>query len=422
MATGAASSGLEGRSLGRYRLRYKLAEGGMAAVYLAQLEGDRGFERWVAIKVVHPQHVEDRRFVDMLFDEARTSARIDHPNVCSVLDYGEQEGLVYLVMEYLEGESLSSVLRRAWGSPKGAPRWLVARILADAARGLHAAHDLVDASGKSYGIVHRDVSPQNLLVLYDGVTKVVDFGIARARGRLVATRAGEVKGKIAYLAPEQLLGGEVDRRCDVWALGVVLWEATLGKRLFRGDSAAQTAHNVVDGAIPLPTREEPGYPPELEAIVMGALRREPPARTATAAAVADALESYLYRGGRPAGAAQVSRFMKKHFDDRLAVRRALIGSEDDTGEILTVRELQSETTLGSQLVDREKAARWAEQSGSRRLGMENESSVSSLEDVDGEIAAIRSRARRRKRLIALAFLLGSLGLVAWALYATGLLR
>jgi serine/threonine-protein kinase len=418
VSKGAASQGLEGRALGRYRLRYRLAEGGMAAVYLAQLAGDRGFERWVAIKVVHPQHSEDRRFVDMLFDEARTSARIHHPNVCAVLDYGEQDGLVYLVMEYLEGESLSSVLRRAWGSPKGAPRWLISRIIADAARGLHAAHELTDTAGKSYGIVHRDVSPQNLLVLYDGLTRVVDFGIARARGRLVATRAGEVKGKISYLAPEQLLGGEVDRRADVWSLGVVLWEATLGKRLFRGENAAQTAHNVVDGPIAKPTKEEPGYPPELESIVMSALARDKGSRTSTTAELADALESFLYRGGRPAGTAQVSRYMKKHFDDRLAVRRGLVGS-DDSGEIMVVQELQSETTLGSQLVARPPGR--LEESGSRRLPPSNESSVSSLEDVDGEIAAIRARNRRQKRLVGALALLALAAAGAAAAYAAGLI-
>jgi serine/threonine-protein kinase len=351
---------LEGTMLGRYRLKYRLAEGGMATVYLGQLEGAHRFERWVAMKVVHPEHAADTRFVEMLLDEARTAAKLHHPNICSVLDFGEQNGLVYLVMEYLEGETLSAVVRRGWAEEKGMPYWLAARTVVDAARGLHYAHELTDPHGDSYDIVHRDVSPQNLVVLYEGVTKVVDFGIARARGRLSTTRVDEVKGKLTYLAPEQLLKESVDRRADVWALGVVLWESTVGHRLFRGQSTTDTAKNVVGMSIPLPSQVRPGYPPKLEQIVMRALDRDLARRTPSANQLADELEEFLYTGGRPAGPAQVAQHMRREFDDRFAVRRALLG-EDDSEEIVTVRDLQSESTFGSHLFQ---AAR-AERSGAR---------------------------------------------------------
>lgn len=351
----APARGLEGRQIGRYRLRFKIAEGGMAAVYLAQLAGAHDFERWVAVKVIHPHHAEDEAFTRMLLDEALIASRIHHPNVCSVLDFGEQGGLVHLVMEYLEGETLSSVIRRAWRGPRRFPFWLAARTVADAARGLHAAHELRDADGHSFEIVHRDVSPQNLVVLYDGHTKVIDFGIARARSNISSTKVGEVKGKIAYLAPEQLgAGAIIDRQADVWALGVVLWEATMGRRLFRATTPADTARNVVMAKVPRPTAERDDYPPELEEIVLGALERNRGARFLDAKSLADALEAFLYQGGKPAGAAQVSDYMVREFDDRLMVRKALLGPDDAPGGgALEVHELHSESSIGGDVAAQE---------------------------------------------------------------------
>jgi len=188
----------------------------MASVYLAQFNAAQGFERWVAVKVVHPHLAKDPRFIRMLLDEARITARVQHPNVCSVVDFGKDDGTCYLVMEYLHGESVATVIRRA-RKGAGLPWQLACRIMAEACRGLHAAHELRDHDGKALGIVHRDISPQNLFVLYDGVTKVLDFGVAQARNRLEKTKTGEVKGKLAYMAPEQLLGQTLDRRADIFA-------------------------------------------------------------------------------------------------------------------------------------------------------------------------------------------------------------
>ena len=336
----------EGTRLGRYRLRYKVAQGGMAAVYLAQLEGLHGFERWVATKIVHPHLSADRRFTTMLFDEARVSAQIHHPNVCAVIDYGEEEGSVYLVMEYLHGESFASVIRRSMRDGELMPFWLAVRVCVDAARGLHAAHELRDSRGGDLGVVHRDVSPQNILVLYDGMSKVVDFGIARARGRLTATEQGETKGKFAYMSPEQLQTSAVDRRTDIWALGVVLWEATVGKRLFRAESQGRTVMRVVAAPIPKPSSVRNDYPERLESIVMRALDRDPEKRWQTASDMADALEAYLYSGGEPAGAGRVATWMRDNFPDKLGTRNAMLRSTPGVAAVPEV-ELESQSTIGS---------------------------------------------------------------------------
>ena len=214
--------------IGRYHVRYLLGQGGMASVYLAQAVGTSGFERWVALKVIHTQYSRDKRFVSMFLDEARLLSRLYHPNVCTVVDSGEVDGTHFIAMEYLHGETFNRV------AAKEVPLDLATRIVCDAARGLHAAHELKDEHGELLGLVHRDVSPHNVIVLYDGLAKVVDFGIARARDRLTdTTTGGAVKGKLAYMAPEQIEASHYDRRSDIYALGVVLWEATVGWRLFK---------------------------------------------------------------------------------------------------------------------------------------------------------------------------------------------
>jgi serine/threonine-protein kinase len=344
-----AAPSLEGRRLGRYRLRYRIAQGGMASVYLAQLEGTHGFERWVAVKVVHPHLTEQRRFAHMLLDEARVSAKIHHPNVCAMLDFGEQNSVLYLVMEYLHGESFSSLMRRAFKVRGRVEPWLAARVVLDAALGLQAAHELSEG-GKPLGVVHRDVSPQNIQVLYQGQSKVVDFGIARARGRLTSTDAGEIKGKLSYMAPEQVRNLDVDQRADVWALGVVLWEATTGRRLFRTDSHGSTVLNVVEMEVPRPTALFPDYPPALEEVILGALERDVGERIQSAGDLAAQLEEFLYSTGRPAGARQVSMWMREHFAEKLVKRDRMLQSDDaDTAGPVPEVDLQSESSVASRV-------------------------------------------------------------------------
>lgn len=325
-ASGSADTRATLGTLGRYVLRQELASGGMATVYLAHLSGPHGFEKAVALKRIHPHLAKDRRFVEMFLDEARVAGLIHHPNVCTLVDFGEEGGVPYLVLEYLNGESMASVIAAARESGD-APRWLFARIVHDAARGLHAAHQLTGPDGRPLHVVHRDVSPQNIFVLYDGLTKVVDFGVARARGRLSVTQSNEVKGKLAFMSPEQYDNVAIDQRTDIWALGVVLWESTVGRRLFRTGSDAATIAAVLNKPVPRPSDLDPDYPPALESIVMRCLEREVSRRFESADQLADALEEYLYSLGKPVGASQVKRWMHEHFQAEIAHRAALLRGE-----------------------------------------------------------------------------------------------
>ena len=213
----------EAKKLGRYELVWELGTGGMASVYLARVRGPAGFNKWLAIKRIHPHLAKDPRFVEMFLDEARIAAAVHHPNVAHVFDLGDDAGERFLAMEYLHGEHLGTVAVRAVRERGRLEPELAARIIASAADGLHHAHEARDAEGRHLGLVHRDVSPQNIFVTYDGSVKLTDFGIAKAAGRLTHTQTGGTKGKVSYMAPEQALGHAVDRRTDVWALGVVLW-------------------------------------------------------------------------------------------------------------------------------------------------------------------------------------------------------
>ncbi|MEZ4338915.1 MAG: serine/threonine-protein kinase [Sandaracinaceae bacterium] len=280
-------------NVGRYRLTHELASGGMASVYLAFPELARSPGEAVAVKRVHPHLAVQRSFVEMFLDEARVAARIDHPNVARVLDIGAAEGGQFIAMELLLGRSLGAVAKRLKRLPLET-RWpLAAHVVARAAEGLHAAHELRDPDGAPLEVVHRDVSPHNVFVTYDGRVKVVDFGIARARGRLHQTETGTVKGKFAYMAPEQMMGLPVDRRADVWALGVVLHELLVGDKLFKRSNdtetvLAVTAHRGLD-----PTRLPDGLPEALVDALRGALTPEPEARTPNAGALAEALDAVL---------------------------------------------------------------------------------------------------------------------------------
>lgn len=309
------------QKLGRYILRYRIAQGGMASVYLARLQSQAGFEKWVAVKTIHPHIATTPKFVSMFMDEARLAARLDHPNLCTVFDFGEQSGTYFIAMEYLHGESLGVVARRSWGMGLPMPLEYAARVLADAARGLHAAHELRMDSGLAAGVVHRDVSPENIFVTYAGISKIVDFGVARSEVQNAdRTATGELKGKVAYMSPEQIREARVDRRADIWAAGVVLWEVTVGRRLFRRHSDAATVLAVLRDTIPLPSRVREDYPELLEAIVMRALERDPARRFQTTLEFARALESFLSASGLPAGAGDVGEFMQTLFADQIAMR------------------------------------------------------------------------------------------------------
>jgi len=316
------------RQLGRYRLCFELASGGMATVYLARVEGEQGFQKVVALKVVHRHLAHEREFVEMFLDEARLVSAIDHPNVCQVFDFGEVGGVQYLAMEYLMGESLLRVMnevRRRKDDPRTAHlAWYAARIFVDACEGLHAAHELAGPDGAPLGVVHRDVTPQNLVVTYDGALKVVDFGVAKAASQLHTTEAGKIKGKLAYVSPEQLRNQPLDRRSDVFALGVCLWEFLALKRLFRRDSEAATLMAVAHDEIPPPSSVRAWVPPELDAIVLRALARDREARYPSAREMGRDLSAFLGRTGSALGQADVADWMRSMFDDERERRLQLI--------------------------------------------------------------------------------------------------
>ena len=314
-------------SLGSYRLCFEVAAGGMATVYLALYEGALGFEKVVALKKIHKHLLRERQFVDMFFDEARIAAHIDHPFVCKVVDFGHAQDSYYLAMEYLVGEPISAVWEAFEGKPELAaapdvPR-IVARLIADLAEGLHAAHELTD-EGEALNLVHRDVTPANLFVLYDGTVRVVDFGIAKAKNRITHTETGHVKGKYAYVSPEQLKMKPLDRRCDIWALGVVMWELLTGRRLFKRESPVDTIAAVTTDKIPKPSAIRPHIPAQLDLIVMKALSRRPEGRHRTARDLAIELDTFLATTGYAVPRAEVADWLQTLFPGSAARKRKLI--------------------------------------------------------------------------------------------------
>jgi serine/threonine-protein kinase len=311
------------RRFGRYTLLYRIASGGMASLYLGHYAGPDGFEKFVAIKRIHSHLAENREFCRMFIDEARLAARISHPNVAHVLELGAVAGSYFIAMEYVDGESLNAILRRA-----RLPLETAVSIVSHAAMGLHSAHELRGIDGNLLQVVHRDVSPSNLLVTYDGVVKVVDFGVAKAKGNTAVTGVHTVKGKFAYIAPEQLAGesAAIDRRADIFALGIVLHEATTWRRLFYAETDAATAELVLSKEIPTPSSIDPDYPPALEAIVMRALARERERRFQTAHELHLELESYLAAARTPVLQSTIGDLMSRTFPDAIAEKTELMRS------------------------------------------------------------------------------------------------
>ena len=315
MAQAASTSG---RIVGRYVLSDEIASGGMATVHLGRLLGPVGFARTVAIKRLHAQLACDPEFVAMFLDEARLAARISHPNVVSTIDVVATHGELFLVMEYVQGESLSRLFR-AVAMPGRLPVPIALSIACDTLYGLHAAHEARGENGDPLDIVHRDVSPHNIMVARDGVSRVLDFGIAKAAARAGSTRDGEVKGKLAYMAPEQLRRETVDRRTDVFAASIVLWESLTGERLFHADDHAAIVARVLLEPIAPPSARAPDVPCDLDAVVLKGLAREPNGRFATAHAMASELEKL-----GPARPAQVAAWIESIAKGVLDVRAARV--------------------------------------------------------------------------------------------------
>jgi serine/threonine protein kinase len=314
--------------IGRYQLCFELASGGMASVYLARAEGAPGFQKLVALKRIHAHLADEKEYVEMFLDEARIASRITHANVCSVFDFGEADGEYFIAMEYLVGESLSRVHRRVVANADQRTSTLLparmARVIAQACEGLHAAHELTDADGESLHVVHRDVSAENLFVTYDGATQVVDFGIAHASQRVHHTEAGQIKGTFPYMAPEQMTAAVVDRRVDVWALGAVLWELLTLRRLFLRDTDVNTMYAVLSGEIRPPSHHRSDVPPELDAIVLKALQRSPDERWQSAREMGKALQRFLANQEDLVGPAEIADWMAELFPAGESRKRQLM--------------------------------------------------------------------------------------------------
>jgi len=318
----------ESEMLGRYRLCFELAAGGMATVYLARVAGPGGFDKLVALKRIHPHLANEEEFVEMFLDEARIAARLNHPNVCNVFDFGEADGTYFITMEYLFGETVARLSRTIANEPAvftnaRVPAY-IAKIVADACEGLHAAHELKADDGTPLGLVHRDISPQNLSIAYDGSVKVMDFGIAHAAGRLHRTETGQIKGKYAYMAPERLHDKPMDRRSDIWSLGVVLWEMLTGRRLFRCATEPETILAVTTGEFPTPSRFRRDISSELDRIVMKALERDPDKRFQTARDLGRDLAKFNSSQSEPALMADLAEWMDVLFRDDKQKREQVV--------------------------------------------------------------------------------------------------
>src|SRR5512143_2313133 len=298
----------------------------MGDVYLGVAQGPAGFSKLMVIKMLRPALAEDEQFLAMFLEEARLAARLNHPNVVQTVEVGNEGSRHFLAMEYLEGQSLQR-LRQRIAKDRPFPLGAHLRILVDTLNGLHYAHDLVDIDGHALGIVHRDATPHNIFVTYDGQVKVVDFGIAKAMDSSLETRTGELKGKVAYMPPEQASAQRVDRRADIFAAGVMVWEAAVGRRLWKGLNEVAIMHELLTGNIPSPRDVDPRVPPELDVICRRALAQRAEDRYATAADFAQDLERFLGSIGDRTTTRDVSRLISEAFESDRREMRAIIDGQ-----------------------------------------------------------------------------------------------
>ena len=326
--TGASATPSNGTVVGRYVLYDEIAAGGMATIHIGRLLGEGGFSRPVAIKRLHPQFARDAEFVSMFLEEARLAARIRHTNVVPVVDIVQAEQELFLVMEFIQGETITRLTRVSRKRARIVPMNVALAIAADMLQGLHAAHEAKDEQGAPLDIVHRDISPHNIMVGRDGVSRVLDFGIAKASSSASATREGEVKGKFAYMSPEQLSTVRVDRRADVFAASIVLWEMLTGQRLFQAPDPAAIVGRVLHGEIKPPSQCAPGLPIAVDALVLKGLARDRDKRFSTALDMARAIEKLNVQIARPT---EVGAWVNRIAGDALKARAKRLAEIESTG-------------------------------------------------------------------------------------------
>ncbi len=321
------------RRIGRYRIVGKLGQGSMGTIYLGRAEGVGRFERLMAIKMIHPHLAKQKPIIEMFLDEARVAALIRHPNLVPVFEIGEHDGSYFVAMEYVSGEPLSVFLDENARVGAAIDSDLAAYVMAAVCEALHGAHEMKDAAGRTLDLVHRDICPQNIMLGYDGIVRVMDFGVAKTTRRIAKIESGTYKGRTAYSSPEQIRSGAIDRRSDIFSAGVVLWESTVGKRLFKGEDDTATAANVLEGA-PRPSSARKPYPSNLESIVLKALSADPAQRYQTAREMELALRKYLARRSSMLSASDLERILKSvcraQFEDRVEMERRAHGTSTET--------------------------------------------------------------------------------------------
>lgn len=317
---------------GRYHLLQKLAVGGMGEVWLARVHGDSNAEPPIVVKRLLSHLKEDQEFVNMFFDEARIAAALDHPNIARIEDLGEVDGDYFIAMEFVNGMSFGDVVNAALEGGTDMPIALKCRVVAEAAAALDFAHRAKTEAGVPLELIHRDVSPQNIMVGYDGSVKLIDFGVARAINKLTRTATGIIKGKYAYMSPEQAWGKDLDGRSDLFALGVVLWEVLALERLFKRENDTATLRAVVGAEVEPPSRKETAVPKALDAIVMTALARDVNERFQTGADFKKALEAFLTKQRLPATKTHLANWMQKLFPEQSAAPLPLHPEPSKPGE------------------------------------------------------------------------------------------
>jgi eukaryotic-like serine/threonine-protein kinase len=309
---------------GKYVLLKRLALGGMAEIFLARQSGAAGFQKLVVLKRILPQFSSESSFVEMFLDEGRLGATLTHPNIVQIYDLGEAEGAYFIAMEFVAGQDLYMISRKALERGPPVPPAIAARIVANMAEGLHCAHTAKDFKGNALNIVHRDVSPSNVIVSYDGAVKLLDFGIAKAESQTTKTQGGTLKGKYSYMSPEQIRGEPLDGRSDVFALGIVLYESITGRRLYKGSSELSIINAVLNGDVRAPSSLVPEIPSELDSICLKALEKNIKKRYASAQEMQLELERFL--ASQSAGPASVAlrQYMMSLFNEEYTMYQALL--------------------------------------------------------------------------------------------------
>ena len=324
-----------GSTASSYQILAKLATGGMAEIFLARGASVAGVERYVVLKRVLRERASDPHFIRMFLDEARLAAQLQHPNVAQVYDIGKLGDSYFFTMEYVHGETVRSLLQHSHAAKRPIPTGCVLAIAAGAAAGLHHAHERIGVDGKPLGIVHRDVSPSNLMISYEGNVKVVDFGVAKASHRATETRSGTVKGKISYLSPEQCRGRPIDRRSDLFSLGIVMWELLTLERLYRRDSDFENMQAIVNEPVVPPSARRPGIRPELDRLVIRLLSKEPEDRYQTADELHEAVDAVAVHSGTSISASSLGRYTRDLFGLRPEPWVSL-STEERVSDIITV--------------------------------------------------------------------------------------